>query len=334
MGRRRRGPSWDGVLVVDKPHGPTSHDVVQTVRRAAGQSRVGHTGTLDPAATGVLVVCLGRATRLVQFLQAGTKTYEARLVLGVETTTQDAQGEVVATRDASAVDEASLRAALGELEGEIEQLPPMVSAVKVGGRRLHEAARAGEEVEREPRRVTVHGLELTAFRPAERAEADLRVICSAGTYVRTLAHDVGRALGVGGSLAALRRTANGPFAETEAYPLDEVVAAGEQRRLRELTLAPTDAVARALPAVDIDDPDRARRLAQGGRLPAQGHPGAYAVTHRGLLLGVYVDEAASGRPQLVWTRPEELAAHAHEPGEGARAEADEAPSATTRGQDP
>lgn len=333
MGRRRKGPSWDGVLVVDKPHGPTSHDVVQTVRRAAGQSRVGHTGTLDPAATGVLVVCLGRATKLVQYLQAGTKTYRARLVLGVETTSQDAQGEVVATRDASDVDRDRLVGVLAALQGEIEQLPPMVSAVKVDGRRLHEAARAGEDVEREPRRVTVHELEVLDFHPGRRAEATLRVTCSAGTYVRTLAHDAGRALWVGGSLQGLRRTANGPFTQADAHPLDAVVAAGEQRRLAELTLRPLDAVARSLPTVEIDDADVARRLAQGGGLDARQLGGATALTHRGLLLGIYADEGGRARPQLVWTRPEELDAAARTAGEGAVGRGDQAPSATTRGQE-
>ncbi len=333
MGRRRRGPSWDGILIVDKPHGPTSHDVVQTVRRAAGQSRVGHTGTLDPAATGVLVVCLGRATKLVQFLQAGTKTYRARLVLGVETTSQDAQGEVVATRDASGVDEGRLRAVLGDLTGRIEQVPPMVSAVKVEGRRLHEAARAGEEVEREPRQVTVHELELLEFEPGERAEAEVEVSCSAGTYVRTLAHDAGRALGVGASLLTLRRTANGPFTDREAYPLDEVVAAGERTALAGLTLAPLEAVSRCLPVVEVAEAELARRLAQGGGLPAQGHPEPYAVVHAGLLLGVYADEGERARPQLVWTRPEELDA-ARRLGEDATAPRDQAPSASTRGQQP
>jgi tRNA pseudouridine55 synthase len=333
MGRRRRGPGWDGILIVDKPYGPTSHDVVQTVRRAAGQSRVGHTGTLDPAATGVLVVCLGRATKLVQFLQAGTKTYRARLVLGVETTSQDAQGEVVATRDASGVDEDGLRAALGDLTGGIEQVPPMVSAIKVEGRRLHEAARAGEEVEREPRPVTVHELELLEFEPGERAEAEVEVTCSAGTYVRTLAHDAGRALGVGASLLTLRRTANGPFTDLEAHALDEVVAAGERRALAGLTLAPLEAVSRCLPVVEIAEEELARRLAQGGGLPAQGHSEPYAVVHAGLLLGVYADEGERGRPQLVWTRPEELAAAGHL-GEDAPAPRDQAPSAPTRGQQP
>lgn len=329
--RRRRGTEWSGVLVVDKPHGPTSHDVVQTVRRAAGQTRVGHTGTLDPGATGVLVVCLGRATRLVQFLQGGTKTYVSRWALGVETTSQDAQGEVVATRDASGLDEASLRRALAAREGEITQLPPMVSAVRVGGRRLHEAARAGEEVEREHRSVLVHELALEGFTPGEVAEARVRVTCSGGTYVRTLAHDTGRALGLGGSLRDLRRLANGPFTVDEAHAVDEVVAAGERRALRELVLAPVEAVRRSLPAVEVEDADLARRLTQGGSLPARGRPGPVAATHRGQLLGVYEDAGDRARPALVWTRPEELGAPT---AGGAPDEGDAAPSTPTRGQEP
>ncbi len=329
MGRRRRGPSWDGVLVVDKPHGPTSHDVVQSVRRAAGQSRVGHTGTLDPGATGVLVLCLGRAAKLVQYLQAGTKTYAARMVLGVETDSQDAQGEVVAERDASGVDEHRLCEVLTALQGEIEQLPPMVSAVRVDGRRLHEAARAGEEVERETRRVVVHDLVLEDFVPGERAEASFLVTCSAGTYVRTLAHDAGRALGVGGSLLSLRRVANGPFTETEAHDLDAIADAGERGELQTLTLSPIEAVRRALPVEVVEDPDLARRLAQGGGLPARGRPGNFAVVHEGLLLGIYRDAGDRARPDLVWTRPEELAAV--EGGQVPPAQ-EEARSARTRGQ--
>jgi tRNA pseudouridine55 synthase len=329
VGRRRRGPTWDGVLVVDKPCGPTSHDVVQTVRRAAGQSRVGHTGTLDPAATGVLVLCLGRATKLVQYLQAGTKTYAARMVLGVETASQDAQGDVVAERDASGIEEQRLCEVMRTLVGEIEQLPPMVSAVRVDGRRLHEAARAGEEVEREPRRVVVHDLVLEDFVPGERPEASFLVTCSAGTYVRTLAHDAGRALGVGGSLLALRRVANGPFTEAEAHPLDAVREAGERGDLEALTMSPLEAVRRALPTVSVDDADLVRRLAQGGGLPAQGRDGPFAVVHAGLLVGVYTDAGSQARPDLVWTRPEELAARRDGPEASAH---DGARSTTTRGQ--
>jgi tRNA pseudouridine55 synthase len=212
-------------------------------------------------------------------------------------------------------------------------VPPMVSAIKVDGRRLHDAARAGEEVDREPRAVTVHGLELLELSPGERAEAEVEVTCSAGTYVRTLAHDAGRALGVGASLLTLRRTVNGPFTDGEAHSLDEVVSAGERRALAELTLAPLEAVSRCLPVVEVADEGLARRLVQGGGLPAQGHPEPYGVVHAGLLLGVYADEGERARPQLVWTRPEELAAAGHL-GEDAPATRDEAPSASTRGQQP
>jgi tRNA pseudouridine55 synthase len=312
VGRRRRGvDDLSGVLVIDKPAGPTSHDVVQLVRRAAGQSRVGHTGTLDPAATGVLVVCLGRSTKLVRFLQqAGTKTYAARMVLGITTDSQDADGAVVDQRDASHVDERGLCEVLARFQGEIEQVPPMVSAVKVGGERLHEKARRGEEVEREARRVTIHDLVLDAFEPGVHPVVSFLVTCSAGTYVRTIAHDVGAALGVGGSLTGLRRIANGPFTVDEAVEVDTITAAGEAGTLEDLLLDPAAAVRRAVPGVELDDPSAARALAQGGRLPAQGREGVYAVHTGPVLVGLYRDgqDGAPARPELVWTRPEELPA--------------------------
>ncbi len=306
MSRRRSTSDLAGVLVVDKPAGPTSHDVVQRVRRATGQRRAGHTGTLDPSATGVLVLCLGRATRLVRFLQAGTKTYAARMVLGVETSTQDADGDVVATADASHVDERGLCEVLTRFQGAIEQIPPMVSAVKVGGERLHEKARRGEEIAREPRRATVHDLVLDAFRPGQHAEASFLVTCSSGTYVRTLAHDVGRELGVGGSLTSLRRVANGPFTVEEAHDPDAVAAASEAGSLHELLVSTEDAVARVMPTVDVEDPDRVRELTQGGSLPAQGVDGPFAVRAGHRLIGIYRDHDDLARPELVWTRPEEL----------------------------
>jgi len=195
----------DGVLVIDKPAGMTSHDVVGAVRRAIRRPgvsrkhgpRVGHTGTLDPDATGVLVVCLGRCTRLVPYLQASRKTYDARLRLGVTTTTLDASGEVVSRADPSEVDETALCEALKSFVGDIEQIPPMVSAVKIGGERLHAKARRGEEVERAPRPVTIHEIVLEDFVPGPDAEASFLVTCSAGTYIRTLAADVGDRRGQG-----------------------------------------------------------------------------------------------------------------------------------------
>ncbi len=310
MGRRRRetGPVIDGVLVLDKPVGPTSHDVVGRVRRALGQSRVGHTGTLDPAATGVLVVCLGRATKLVRFLQAGRKTYAATMLLGVETDSQDADGQVVAEIDASGVDERSLCEALTGFQGDITQIPPMVSAVKVDGERLHAKARRGEVVDREPRPVTVHELVLDAFEPGERATASFLVTCSTGTYVRTLAHDVGQHLGVGGSLTALRRVANGPFTLDDAITLDELDALADAGGLADRVLDPAAALARMLPAVEIDDPEVLAGLVQGRALTdAPGHE-LFAVRRGTTLIGVYAggQDGGPARPELVWTRPEEL----------------------------
>ncbi|MEX1178019.1 MAG: tRNA pseudouridine(55) synthase TruB [Nitriliruptor sp.] len=319
MARRRREgePDRAGVLLVDKGHGPTSHDVVQDVRRAAGQRRVGHTGTLDPAATGVLVICLGRATKLVPFLQAGTKTYAATMVLGVETASQDAQGELVARTPAGHIDERTFCEVLTRFQGELEQVPPMVSAVRVGGERLHEIARRGETVEREPRRVTIHDLILDGFgggEDADHPEASFLVTCSTGTYVRTLAHDVGAALGVGGSLTSLRRVANGPFTVDESHTIDEVRDAAARDAIEDLLLDPLTAVSRALPTVEVTDADLVRRLTQGAKLPtshlqavvATGHDGPVAVRSGRRLVGVYAPSGTESRAELVWTRPEEL----------------------------
>lgn len=323
MGRRRRRadePDRDAVLVVDKPAGMTSHDVVQIVRRASGQSRVGHTGTLDPAATGVLVVCLGRATKLVRFLQqAGSKTYAARMVLGIATDSQDADGQVTDQVDAAHVDERTFCEAMTAFQGELTQIPPMVSAVKVDGERLHVKARRGEEVEREPRSVTVHALVLDRFEVVDEPahpQATFLVTCSAGTYVRTLAHDLGAALGVGGSLTALRRVANGPFTEDESHTLDAITRAGEEGRFDDLVLDPQDALLRTLPAVTVEDADLALRLTQGGRLPSgtlaparpSGGEGPVAVRFGDLLLGVYDGPDRGARPTLVWSQPHDLAA--------------------------
>lgn len=310
MGRRRRSrsdgrPDLDGVLVVDKPAGMTSHDVVQVVRRAAGQHRVGHTGTLDPDATGVLVCCLGRATKLVPFLQAGRKTYAATMILGRETTTQDAAGDVVRETDASDIDEHALCVALARFQGDIEQVPPMVSAVRVDGERLHEKARRGETVEREARTVTVDELVLEDFAPGRFARASFLVTCSAGTYVRTLAADVGSALGVGGSVTSLRRIANGHFGLDRAVELDDVRSAGEDDRLGELLTSPRDAV-RGLPEVEVDDPDQLLALAQGKRPPPFGQEGRYVVVSGDRLVGVYRDRDGRAESELVWLRPEEL----------------------------
>lgn len=305
MSRRRKDdPDIAGVLVVDKPMGMTSHDVVARVRRALGMRRVGHTGTLDPSATGVLVVAVGRATRLVPYLQAGRKTYEARMVIGRSTTTQDAEGAVVDAADASRVTLADLEAAARTFVGDIDQIPPMVSAVKVDGERLYAKARRGEEVQRQPRRVTVHELAVDDFLPGVFAEATLTVVCSAGTYVRTLAHDIGAALGVGGSLLSLRRTVNGVFDLTEAIALERIMQLGEQGELRDHLIDPLPAL-RELPRVDVGR-QTVQDLVHGRRFEAQGLDGAYAVVFGDRLVGVYEDHDGVGKADVVMLRPHEL----------------------------
>jgi len=258
-----------GILVVDKPAGPTSADVVRRVKRALGAATAGHAGTLDPAATGVLAICVDDAVKLQQWLAGGDKAYDATVALGAATSTEDAEGEVVARGDPAAATAEAIRAALPRFVGELEQVPPMYSAVRVGGRRLHEAARAGEEVERAPRRVVVHALELLALEPRGAdglVRARIAVRCGKGTYVRTLAADLGRALGVPAHLAALRRTEASGFGLALAVGLEEVGALGRTDRaaLRARLISPADALG-FLPALPVDAAE-ARALAQGKRL--------------------------------------------------------------------
>jgi len=220
---------FDGLLALDKPPGMTSHDVVLEVRRRLGSRGAGHLGTLDPAASGLLLVALGAATRAIAVWQGGEKTYEARVRFGWTTDSQDLEGEVLSRRDASGLTEAAVRAASRAMVGEIAQVPPMVSALKVGGQRLHRLARRGVTVERAPRRVRVAEWEWLDF---ALPEAAFRVRCSAGTYVRTLVHDLGASLGTGAALAALRRTRSEPFgieramalADLRSLPAAEVLA--------------------------------------------------------------------------------------------------------------
>jgi len=219
-------PSVDpvtGLVVVDKEAGWTSHDVVARCRRVFGQRRVGHAGTLDPDATGVLLVGLGRFTRFLRFLTALPKTYEAEVVLGTATSTLDAAGEVTGTWDMSGITLAQARAAAAGLTGTIEQVPPMVSAVKVGGRRLHALAREGVEVDRAPRPVTVHRFDVAPS--SDPLVFRIEVSCSSGTYVRVLAADLGEALGGGAHLRNLRRTSIGSFTVEDSRPVDELTPA-------------------------------------------------------------------------------------------------------------
>lgn len=216
-----------GILIIDKPAGMTSADVVSRVKRALQVKRIGHTGTLDPMATGVLPLCLGEATKVAGYLLAEDKGYEGELELGVETDTLDAEGAVTARQPeaAAAVTEAALRQAMAGFLGPGEQIPPMYSALKRNGRRLHELARAGETVVRAPRPIIIHHLEMLRFSPPR---ARFSVLCSKGTYVRSLVHDIGRILGCGAHLTALRRTSSGAFALDRAIALDQVEqAAGD-----------------------------------------------------------------------------------------------------------
>jgi tRNA pseudouridine55 synthase len=279
----------DGVVVVDKPAGWTSHDVVARCRRIYGQRRVGHSGTLDPGATGVLVVGLGRATRLLRFLTELPKSYTAELVLGVGTTTLDDAGEVVATGDAGVATPEQLHAAAARLTGDILQVPPMVSAVHVGGRRLHELARLGVEVEREPRPVRVQAFDLAPT--ADPAVWEMAVTCSTGTYVRVLAADVGGAVGVPAHLRRLRRAAIGPFRAEQAWTLERLEAAPAGA-----VLPPADAMA-AYPPVVVDD-EEADAVAHGRPLrKSPEDAGPWRVLDRsGELLAMY-ERGADGRPR-------------------------------------
>jgi len=251
----------DGILVVNKPQGWTSHDVVARVRRLTHQKRVGHAGTLDPMATGVLLVCLGRATRVAEYLMASDKTYRAVVRLGVETDTYDAEGQVVATRPVD-VDESALRGALQKFVGEIDQVPPMYSALKRKGKPLYKLARQGVEVERAARRVTIHDITLREFMSPD---VTIDVRCSPGTYIRSLAHDVGAALrgACGAHLTALTRLASGSFTLDDAVRLEDLT---DLENLSGL-LRPLDAALQALPAVTLDA-EAARRIVMGQAIPA------------------------------------------------------------------
>ncbi|MDQ3963022.1 MAG: tRNA pseudouridine(55) synthase TruB [Actinomycetota bacterium] len=270
----------DGVLVVDKPAGMTSHDVVDRVRKALKTKKVGHAGTLDPDATGLLVIGIGRATRFLTYAQSGPKRYAAESRFGIATSSQDASGDVIQKSDGT-VTEDHVRAALDAFTGEIQQVPPMVSAVKVGGERLYAKARRGEEIERAPRAVTIHSFELRAFdAAAQTARFDLT--CSSGTYVRTLIHDLGQALGVGAHMTSLRRTETSGFSLYDAIALDAVA---------EDVVRPLQEVARLLPKIKLD-PELATDVGYGRALPgdiapelAEGSPAA--LTFEDELVAVY-----------------------------------------------
>jgi tRNA pseudouridine55 synthase len=282
-----------GLVVVDKPAGITSHDVVARVRRLAGTRKVGHAGTLDPMATGVLVVGVDRATRLLGHLALTEKSYDATARLGVATVTDDAEGEVTATVSAAHVDEAAVRAAFADQVGELSQVPTAVSAVKIDGVRAYQRVRAGEDVALEPRQVTVHDLTVTDVRRVgEHIDVDLSLRCSSGTYVRAIARDVGAALGVGGHLTALRRTAVGPYGLDVARTLDELAAA--------FTILPiADAARAAFPARDLDEETAAAvRVGRPLDVHLDGLTGLFAPD--GDFLALYGPHQGRARPVAVF----------------------------------
>lgn len=277
-----------GLVVVDKPAGPTSHDIVNRLRRLYDTRRVGHAGTLDPPATGILLVGLGRATRTLQFLQGLPKTYRAVISFGATTSTLDATGEVLDRRPCS-FGTAEIEAAAALLVGEISQVPPMVSAVRVGGERLYVAARRGEEVERAPRRVHVYRFSVEEFDP-ESYEACVEVRCSSGTYVRTLAADLGESLGCGAHLRSLRRTCVGSLGEGESVnPVDlEAMSPAE----RAAVVLPMAAALRDLPVREVAG-DELAAVGHGRGIPYEGTvlcPGGPGVA------GESVGDAGPGRP--------------------------------------
>jgi len=296
----------DGFVIVDKPGGMTSHDVVARVRRLARTRRVGHAGTLDPMATGVLVIGIERATRLLPYAAGHTKAYRGTIRLGQTTVTDDAEGEVTATTDAGHLAEAEIAAALAAFRGSITQVPSAVSAVKVKGVRSYVRVRRGEDVALEPRPVTIHRLDLLGVRRGAGAvpdgpttiDVEIEIECSAGTYVRALARDLGAALGVGGHLVALRRTAVGSFTLAEAVPLADLEA---EPRLPRLTLP--EVAERLFPRRDVDA-TAARTLSHGGPIPAGGEPGPYAVFGPdGRVIAIVADSDGLARAQVVLAAP-------------------------------
>jgi tRNA pseudouridine55 synthase len=287
-----------GLVVVDKPPGLTSHDVVARLRRLARTRRVGHAGTLDPMATGVLVLGVGAATRLLHHLVLADKAYTATIRLGQATVTDDAEGEITARRSAAAVTDEAVRAAMVPLTGAIRQVPSSVSAIKVDGQRAYKRVREGEAVALAARPVTVSRFAALAVRrpDPDLVDVDVAVECSSGTYVRALARDLGAALGVGGHLTALRRTRVGPFTLAQARTLDELAELADP-----VTLPLPDAVRLAMPVRDIDAAE-ARELSFGRALAARGVAGTHAaLAPDGTVAALLVEDGERARPVLVFS---------------------------------
>jgi tRNA pseudouridine55 synthase len=286
----------EGVLNLDKPAGLTSHDVVNRIRRLSGVRRVGHAGTLDPLATGVLLLCIGRATRLIEYLVDQGKVYETTVRLGQSTDTYDAEGEIVAERPVAA-DQAAIAAALDAFRGPIAQIPPMYSAIKRDGQPLYKLARQGITVAREPRAVTIYELQLLDWTAPD---LKLRVACSSGTYIRSLAHDLGETLGCGGHLTTLRRTAVGPFTTADAVSVEGLTTAG-----LDAALQPAEVTVAHLPALRVTaeaatDLEHGRQVARGTADPAA--PLVRIIDPDGLFLGVARPEGDAWQPHKILHR--------------------------------
>ena len=256
-----RKTSISGILNINKPLQLTSHDVVRRIRRASGQRRVGHAGTLDPMATGVLLVCLGKATRVAEYLADAHKRYRARAVLGITTDTYDQEGKVASQEPCPQLEAADLQAALQRFTGRIQQIPPMYSAVKMGGRPLYRLARRGVTVERKPRSVEIQGIELLEWAPPALL---FEVECSKGTYIRSLAHDLGQSLGCGAYLSELVRLSSGPFSVEDALPLEVAESSFTDGSWHQL-LHPLDAALLAFPAVTLGR-DEAQQVGHGRKI--------------------------------------------------------------------
>ena len=290
-----------GFVAVDKPGGWTSHDVVAKARSLFKMKKIGHAGTLDPMATGLVVLGLGRATRLLRYVQSQPKTYVAKAQFGVETDSLDADGSIL-SRQPMEVTAEEVTAAIPQFVGEISQVPPMVSALQIDGRRLYDLARAGTEVERSPRPVTIHSFELTDFAPGPYPEVSFEVTCGSGTYVRALADDLAAALGGRAHLTSLRRTANGGLLVDSAHTLDALEAAAETDALGRHVLGAADVLAN-LPSVSVDA-ETAESVSNGvpfsGAVipdPAQGGP--FRVLDQGRLVAVYRTSGDMARPEVV-----------------------------------
>jgi tRNA pseudouridine55 synthase len=277
-----------GILLIDKPKGFTSHDVVAKVRRLADTRKVGHAGTLDPMATGLLILGIGTATRLLTFVVGLDKEYLATIRLGQSTTTDDAEGEVVSGSDASGLALPALTNAIGALSGAISQVPSSVSAIKVNGKRAYALARAGESVILESRSVTITEFELLGHTAGPVTDLDVRIVCSSGTYVRALARDLGAALGVGGHVTALRRTRVGPFFIADSKELDEL-------DVTEALVKPSDAASQLFPVLALDE-QLSIDLTHGKKVPADGEGTFAATAPDGRLIGITMVNNGSAWP--------------------------------------